>query len=114
ENEASALPANDPSSGFTNSFYAQTTVSGDIINVFLQNIHSTTGYQFKGASGTFNLYKNGSSSSTVAGVLQDNGNTGGAGNASATPPTVNTTGTINLTNTAPTLPSIIVSYITPA
>ena len=73
------IPANDPSSGFSHGFYAQTTSAGDILNLFLQNTTSSSGYELKASTGTtFNLFKNGSASGTVQGVLNDNGNSGTA------------------------------------
>ena len=104
----------DPSSGFSNSFHAQTTSAGDVLNLFLQNTKSPNGYQLKAATGTtYNLYRNGSGSGTAQLVLQDNGNTGGAGSDVTTPPVMNLSGagTVTLSNTAPTLPAIVISMV---
>ena len=112
QNEATAIPANDTSSGFSNSVHAQTTTSGDTLNLFLQNMKSVNGFQLKAATGsTYNLYRNGSASGTAAAVLADNGVTGGGNNQNTSPPTVNLSGagTVTLSSVAPTLPSIVVS-----
>jgi hypothetical protein len=101
------FPADDPSSGFSHGFYAQTTSPGDILNLFLQNTSSASGYELKASAGTtFNLFRNGSASGTVQGVLTDNGNTGTAFLTGA--------GTVNLTNTAPIVPSISIALIAAA
>ena len=98
----------DTSSGFANSYHAQTTSAGDILNLFLRNTASPRGYQLKAAVGTtYNLFRNGSAAGTAQGVLQDNINTGGGGVDSTTPPVVNLSGagTVNLSTIAPSQPT---------
>ncbi|MGA7614707.1 MAG: Ig-like domain-containing protein [Thermoanaerobaculia bacterium] len=100
---------NDPSSGFANSFHAQTTSSGDVLNLFLLNTASPLGYQLKAATATtYNLFRNGSGSGTAQGVLQDNNNTGGGGADGTTPPVANLSGagTVTLSGVPPPLPNI--------
>ncbi len=93
------FPAPDPSGGFSHGFYAHTTSAGDILNLFVQNTVSSSGYELKASTGTtFNLFRNGSVQGTVQGVLNDNGNTGTAFLTGA--------GTVILSSTAPILPSI--------
>jgi hypothetical protein len=88
-------------------FYAHTTTAGDILNLFLQNTTSSSGYELKASTGTtFNLYRNGSAQATAQGVLIDNGNTGTAFQTGA--------GTVILSNTAPILPSIAIALIAAA
>jgi hypothetical protein len=110
QNEATPLGLTDPSSSTgTVSLFTQTTSSGDVFNLFLQNLQGPRGYRLSHAAGsTFNLFRNGSAAGTAQGVLQDNGNRGGAGVDNTNPPSVNATGTITFSNTIPMLPSIII------
>ena len=103
------LGLNDNTSAVNLSFYTQTTLHPNVLNLFLQNVHSPWGYRLsQNAPTTFNLYRNGSGAGTAQLVLQANGNTGGGGADGTNPPTVNQTGVITLSNTAPTLPNIII------
>ena len=82
----------------------QTSNAGDTLNVFLNNLAVPNGYTFANG-GTMNLYRNGSVSATIQGILQDNNVKGGGGSAATSPPNVSTSGTINFTNTPVTQPS---------
>ena len=105
KNETFAAP--DPSGGFSRGFYAQTTTAGDILNLFLQNTTSSSGYELKASTGTtFNLFRNGSAQGTAQGVLNDNGNSGTAFLTGA--------GTVTLSNTGPIAPSISVALFAAA
>lgn len=84
--------------------------SGDTVNVFMSNLNVPNGYTFLN-SGTINLYRNGSVSGTIQGILQDNNVKGGGGNAFASPPTVSTSGTITFSNTAVIQPSFTIPLL---
>ena len=88
----------------------QTSNSGDVLNVFLNNLAVPNGYTFAN-SGTMNLYRNGSISGTISGILQDNNVKGGGGSASTSPPNVSTSGTITFTNTSVTQPSYTIPLL---
>ena len=108
QNEATPLGLTDTSSPTGNfSFYCQTTTSGDILNLFLQNIQGPRGYRLlSNAGSTYNLFRNSSAGGTAQFVLQDNNVRGGGGVDTTNPPAVTATGTVNLTSSPPVLPSI--------
>ncbi len=100
--------------GATNSLANGTRIeaanAGDTLNVFMNNLHVPNGYSFIN-NGTLNLYRNGSVSGTIQGILQDNNVTGGGGSAATSPPTVSTTGTITFSNTAVIQPSFTIPLL---
>lgn len=100
--------------GATNSLSNGTRIeaanAGDTVNVFMNNLAVPNGYTFLN-SGTMNLYRNGSVSGTIQGILQDNNVTGGGGSTSTSPPTVSTTGTITFSNTAVIQPSFTIPLL---
>ena len=91
------------------SFFMRTQASGGMLNLEMDSNKATNGYRFdQGGASTFNLFRDGSASGTVQGVLQTNGNRGGNVNPNLDPPVVQTNGTITLSNTDPVLPSITI------
>ncbi len=66
------------------------------------------GYHFKEFAGSFELFMGVSASAVIATIVDDNGNTGGAGSDVTDPPTVVVDGGVSATGTAPTLPVIVI------
>jgi hypothetical protein len=108
--DSEALPQHDNiSSIFDNSFEVEVqNQAGNDLDLYLVNNSGDYGYGLTRANGNFKLFKGASTSLVAATIVDDNNNTGGSGNPTASPPTVSTPGTITASNTVPTLPSITI------